>query len=136
MGVIQYHLYRLERERMVVAVRHGLYKRFYADDGLRFEDREILNVLSQETERDIILYLIKNPLATQKELSEFAGISPSSANWHMRRLSQTGFVQPRKENGFVYYTVNGDPTRIVGLLKSYHPSIWETWAERLADLLT
>jgi predicted transcriptional regulator len=72
MGVIQYHLYKLERERNVVSVRHGLYKRFYADKGLRTEDREILSILSQETERDIVLYLIKNPLATQKELSKFA----------------------------------------------------------------
>ena len=135
MGVIQYHLYRLERERSVVSVRHGLYKRFYADKGLRLEDRKILSILSQETERDIVLYLIKNPLATQKELSEFARISPSSTNWHMKRLSQAGFVEPRKEGGFVFYTVRGDRTRILSLLRSYHPRIWERWAERLADLL-
>jgi predicted transcriptional regulator len=58
MGVIQHHLYKLERERRLVSVRHGLYKRFYADRGLRVEDREILNILSQETERDVVLYLI------------------------------------------------------------------------------
>jgi len=62
MGVIQYHLYKLERERSILSVRHGLYKRFYADKGLGVQDREILNILSQETERDIVLYLIKNPL--------------------------------------------------------------------------
>jgi predicted transcriptional regulator len=135
MGVIQYHLYKLERERRVVSVRHGLYKRFYADKGLRVEDREILNILSQETERDIVLYLIKNPLATQKELSEFARISASSTNWHMKRLSRVGFVEPRKEGGFVFYTIRGDRTRILALLRSYHPRIWERWAERLAELL-
>jgi predicted transcriptional regulator len=135
MGVIQYHLYKLERERNVVSVRHGLYKRFYADKGLRVEDREILSILSQETERDIVLYLIQNPLATQKELSEFARISASSTNWHMKRLSQVGFVQPRREGGFVLYTVTGDRGRILALLRSYHPRIWERWAERLADLL-
>jgi len=135
MGVIQYHLYKLERERSVVSVRQGLYKRFYADKGLKIEDREILSILSQETERDIVLYLIKNPLATQKELSEFARISASSTNWHMKRLSQAGFVQPRREGGFVFYTVRGDRARILALLRNYHPRIWERWAERLADLL-
>ena len=74
MGVIQYHLYKLERERSVASARHGLYKRFYADKALKVEDREILSILSQETERDLVLYLIKNPLATQKELSKFARI--------------------------------------------------------------
>lgn len=41
MGVIQYHLYRLERERLIVSVRHGLYKRFYMNRGLNVEDHEI-----------------------------------------------------------------------------------------------
>jgi predicted transcriptional regulator len=135
MGVIQYHLYKLERERIVVSVRLGLYKRFYADKDLKVEDREILSILSQETERDIVLYLIRNPLAAQKELSEFARISASSTNWHMKRLSQAGFVQPRREGGFVFYTVRGDRARILALLRNYHPRIWERWAERLADLL-
>jgi predicted transcriptional regulator len=135
MGVIQYHLYRLERERTIVSVRHGLYKRYYADLALRTEEREILNVLSQETERDLILYLIKNPEATQKQLSEFARISASSTNWHMKRLSKAGFVEARRSGGFVFYTVRGDPGRIILLLRSYHPRIWDKWAERLADLM-
>ena len=135
MGVLQYHLYRLERERAIVSVRHGLYKRFYAERRLKVEDHEILNILSQETERDIVLYLLKNPLATQKELSEFARISASSTNWHMKRLSEAGFVTARKERGFVFYTAAGDRARILTLLRNYHPRIWERWAERLADLL-
>ncbi len=135
MGVIQYHLYKLERERSVVSARQGLYKRFYADKALKVEDREILSILSQETERDIVVYLIKNPLATQKELSKFARISASSTYWHMKRLSQAGFVVARREGGFVFYTVRGDRAKILGLLRSYHPRIWERWAERLADLL-
>ena len=135
MGVVQYHLYRLEREEIIVSARHGLYKRFYAERGLRVEDRQILNLLSQETERDLVLYLMRNPLATQKELSNFARISPSSTSWHMRRLSQTGVVISRRENGAVYYTVTADSARILTLLQNYHPRIWEKWAERLADLL-
>ena len=135
MGVIQYHLYKLERERSIVSVRHGLYKRFYAERDLRVEDHEILNILSQETERDIVLYLLKNPLATQKELSEFARISASSTSWHMKRLSEAGFVTARRERGFVFYAVTSDQARILALLRNYHPRIWERWAERLADLL-
>jgi predicted transcriptional regulator len=136
MGVIQYHLYRLEREHRVVSARHGLYKRYYADQGPGVEERDIVNVLFQETERDLILYLLENPGATQKELSQFARISPSSTNWHMKRLSQTGFVEARRSGGFVSYTVKGDSGMILALLRSYHPRIWDKWAERLADLIS
>jgi hypothetical protein len=54
----------------------------------------------------------------------------------MKRLSQAGFVEARREGGFVFYTVIGDPGMILALLKSYHPRIWDKWAERLADLIT
>lgn len=135
MGVIQYHLYRLEREQIIVSARHGLYKRFYAEKGLRTEDRDILNLLSQETERDLVLYLIRNPLASQKELSDFARISPSSTNWHMKRLCLAGITTGKRENGGVYYIVSADQARILTLLQNYHPRIWEKWSERLADLL-
>ena len=100
------------------------------------EERAIVNILFQETERDLILYLLENPQASQKELSQFARISPSSTNWHMKRLSQAGFVEARRERGFVIYTVKGDPGMILSLLRSYHPRIWDKWAERLADLMT
>jgi hypothetical protein len=53
----------------------------------------------------------------------------------MKRLSQAGFVEPRREGGFVFYAVRGDRAKILALLRSYHPRIWERWAERLADLL-
>lgn len=136
MGVIQYHLYRLERDGEIVSLRRGLYKRFYPSFGLGLEEQEILSVLSQETARDLMLYLVKKRQATQKELCEFAHISPSSTNWHMKRLALAGLVEPRREAGFVLYRCRGDPVKIVRLLKTYHPRIWEKWAERLADLMT
>jgi len=136
MGVIQYHLYRLERDRSIISAPDGLYKRYYAGGGPGIEERNIVNVLFQETERDLILYLLENPGASQKELSAFARISASSTNWHVKRLSQAGFVESRREGGFVFYTVKGDSGMILALLRSYHPRIWDKWAERLADLIT
>jgi predicted transcriptional regulator len=136
MGVVQYHLYRLEKDRGIISRRGGLHKRFYPSLGLGPEERDILSVLSQETERDLVLHLLKNPGASQKELSEFAGISPASINWHMNRLAKTGLVEARREGPFVLYTVKSEPARILTLLKNYHPRIWERWSERLADLLS
>jgi predicted transcriptional regulator len=136
MGVLQYHLERLEKGQIIISHRRGLYKRFYKRLDFEVEEQEILGVLLQETERDLLLYLLKTPDATQKELAEFARISASSTSWHMKRLVQAGLVKARRQGGFVYYTVKGDPAKILNLLKNYHPRIWERWAERLADLLT
>ncbi len=136
MGVIQYHLYTLERERRILSRRSGLYKRFYPSLTFGEHQQEILDVLSQETERDLILFLIQNPGSTQKELAEFAQISPGSVNWHMKRLVASGLVQMKHEGQFVKYAINGDPGEILNLVRNYHPGIWQSWADRFANALS
>ena len=64
MGVTQYHLYTLERERRIISRRTGMYKRFYINLVFGEKDQTILDILSQETEREILLFLIGNPNAT------------------------------------------------------------------------
>ena len=135
MGVVQYHIYNLERKGSIASRRRGLYKRFYPNMKFGDSQLEILDVLSQETERDLLLFLIRNPEATQKELSEYVHISPATVGWHMRRLSGSGLVEIRREGPNVKYIVRGSHQEIVKLLQSYHPAIWEKWADRLADAL-
>jgi len=135
MGVTQYHLYGLEREQKIISHRRGLHKRFYTTQVFGDRQLEILDTLSQETDRDILLFLIQNPDATQKELSEYVRISPASINWHMRRLSDTGLVETKRERTNVLYSVGENRTEILALLRSYHPAIWERWADRLANMV-
>jgi predicted transcriptional regulator len=135
MGTIQYHLGTLERERRILSRRRGLYKRFYLNMVFGESEQNILDVLSQETERDLLLYLIGNPDASQKQLSQFAMISSGTINWHMKRLSGSGLISIRREGQFVRYRLQLDPDEILKLLQSYHPSIWETFADRFADAI-
>ena len=135
MGVMQYHLYALEKERRIASRRRGLYKRFYPVLQFAGGQLDILDVLSQETERDILLFLIQKPEATQKELAEYVDISPASVNWHVRRLSDACLVESRRYGTNVRYSVRGDRGEILALLRSYHPMVWERWADRLADAI-
>jgi predicted transcriptional regulator len=136
MGMIQYHLTVLEKEKKIVSLRSGIYKRFYPN--LVFGDNQmvLLGALSQEIEREIILFIIQNPGATQKDAAEFAGISPPTLNWHMKKLISFGIVEEKHSNTFVKYWVRGDHGQIIEFIKSYHQNIWEKWASRLADLVT
>ena len=136
MGVVQYHLYGLEREQKIISRRRGLHKRFYTTQIFGDRQLEILDTLSQETDRDILLFLIQNPDATQKELSEYLKISAASINWHMRRLSDTGIVEVKRDRVNVRYLVRDDQAEILALLRSYHPAVWERWADRLANIIS
>ncbi len=136
MGVTQYHLYTLERERKILSRRNGLYKRFYPTHVFGEHQQEILDVLSQETERDLLLYLIQNPDSGPKELSEFARMSPGTINWHMKRLIGSNLVLVRREGQFVKYKVIDESTEIISLVQSYHPSAWQKWVDRFANAIS
>jgi len=136
MGALQYHVAGLEKEGRIVSCRRGFYKRFYPVAVFGMDQLEIMDVLARETERDLLLYLMHNPNATQKELSGYAKISPSSINWHMRKLSESGLVESKHEGANVRYSVKVKRAQVLALLKSYHPTVWERWADRLADLLS
>ena len=135
MGTAQYHLHNLEREGRVISRRSGLRKRFYPSTLFRESQRAILDVLSQETERDVLLYLLENPNSTQKAVTEYLGISPGTVNWHIKRLGAAGLIEVMHEGHFVKYSVKTDRGEVLRLLKGYHPRIWARWADRLADVL-
>ncbi|MGC9084424.1 MAG: winged helix-turn-helix transcriptional regulator [Anaerolineae bacterium] len=135
MGTVQYHLYRLEREGRIVSRRSGLRKRFYPSTLFGDDQRAILDVLSQETERDILLYVLENPNSTQKAVTEYLGISPGTVNWHVKRLCAAGLMEVVREGHLVKYSVKADRGEVLRLLKGYYPSIWSRWADRLADVL-
>lgn len=136
MGAIQYHLYSLEKDKTILARRRGLYKRFYPCLMFAEQQQEILDILSQETERDIVLFLIENPNATQKELSEYAKISPGTINWHMKRLVASGIVKPEHKGQYVKYKMQGEIGEILKLVQNYHPRIWDSWVDRLANAIS
>ena len=69
----------------------------------RREYENILAILQQETPRDVILYLIENPGATQSEIVRHKGFTAPTINWHMSRLIEIGLVYSCKEGRFVKY---------------------------------
>jgi DNA-binding MarR family transcriptional regulator len=133
-GDIQYQLKFLEGMGLIKSRRMGLYKTYYSVSILGERSENILAVLQQETLRDIMLHLIENPGATQSEIAHHKGFTAPTINWHMSRLIEMGLVYTCREGRFVKYYVEGDMDDIVSLLKSYHPSTWNTLSNRLASL--
>lgn len=52
----------------------------------------------------------------------------------MHRLSEAKLVEAKRDGVNVRYTITGNQVEILALLRSYHPLIWEKWANRLADV--
>ncbi len=134
MGTAQYHLARLEKAGRITSNRRGLFK-YYFPIGL-FQDNEknLLEVLSQETAREILMFIIEQKAPTQTDIVERIGVSPASISWHVSRLTEFGIITEVKEGKFKRYQLRGDPKSLISLMKSYYPSLWDRWSNRLAEM--
>ena len=134
MGDTQHHLGVLDKMGLIKSRRKGIYKVHYTVSILRKRDEDILAVLQQETPRDIILYLVENPGSTQGEISNYMRLTAPTISWHMSNLINARLAASYKEGRFVKYFIEGNVNDIVGLLKSYYPTVWSKLSDRLAEL--
>ena len=134
MGNVQYHVHRLERDGRVNSVRRGVYKFFYPSTLFGAKQRDMLSVLTLDTPRELLLHMIEKPDSSQDELARAMAISQPTASWHLKRLIQLGIVQKEQAGRSVTYRVVGGPAEVAAFIKNYHPTVWERWSSRLADI--
>ncbi len=101
---------------------------------LRGRQESILAVLRQETSRAILHYLVETPGATQGELAKHLGLTPPTVNWYMKRLTEIGLINYRKDVRFVKYSIEGDDKEIARLIRSFYPALWHRLSAWLIDL--
>jgi len=138
MGSVQYQLLRLEKMGRITSTRGGLYKFYFLSGIFHDNEKDILQVLSQETAREILLFVIEKKNPTQTDIVNTIGISAASVNWHIRRLIRFKLIYEIKDRRYKRYQLTGDNSDyskyIVNLLKNYYPGIWYNWSNRLAEM--
>lgn len=134
MGAVQYHVRRLERDGRISSVRRGLYKFFYPANLFGERQRDVLSVLSLDRPREILLNIIEHPESTQETLAVATKVSQPTVSWHLKRLVDLGIVGRRQEGRVVTYSVGSGSSEIAAFIKTYHPTVWERWSSRLADI--
>jgi predicted transcriptional regulator len=135
-GSVQYQLLRLEEVKRITSTKQGSYK-FYFPYGLFKEnEKNILQILSQETARKILMFIIEQKNPSQIEIINSIGISAPSVNWHIKRLIAFKIVEASKNGKYIRYQLadSGDSKYIAAMLKNYYPSIWSKWSGRLAEM--
>jgi predicted transcriptional regulator len=135
MGDVQYHIRRLERDGRINSVRRGLYKFLYPTALFGEKQRDILSVLSLETPRELLLNMIQKPGSSQDELAIAMKVSQPTISWHLKRLNDLGILEKQQTGRSITYRVAGQgAAEIATFIKSYHPTVWERWSSRLADI--
>lgn len=135
MGDVQYHVHRLERDGRVSSARRGLYRFFYPSTLFGEKQRDVLSMLSLDTPRELLLHIIEKPNSGQDELARAISVSQPTVSWHLKRLVNMGIVQRKQDGRTIRYLVSGERvTDIATFIRSYHPTVWERWSSRLADI--
>jgi len=136
MGTAQYQLARLEKIGKITSTKKGLYKYYFPSGIFQDNEKHILQVLNQETAREILMFIIERNNPTQSDIVNKIGISAASVNWHVRRLIAFKIIDELREGKYKRYQLYDldDSKYIVALLKNYYPSIWNKWSNRLAEM--
>jgi len=134
MGTVQYHLDKLEKAGRIASQRQGLHKYYFVVGAFEENEKQLLEVLGNETAREILMFVIEQRHPSQIEISKYIGISSASVSWQIRRLLDYGIIDEIKEGKFKRYKLHGDSKQVVAFLKNYYPSIWNRWSNRLAEL--
>ena len=136
-GTVQYHTDRLEKMGRITSTRSGFYKYYFPVGIIQNNEKEILQILRQETARQILMFIVERQAPTQTDIVNSVGISASSVSWHMRRLIEFRLVEEIKEGKYKRYQLQDRKVSskyITALMRNYYPAIWEKWSDRLIEI--
>lgn len=134
MGTVQYHLNHLEKTGRIISERFNLYRCYYAAGLFKENERNILKILNQQTARKILMFVLEWKNSTQTDIANHLGIAPASASWHIKRLIELGIILESREGKYRRYQPAVEPREIIKILKNYHPTLWNMWSDRLAEM--
>jgi predicted transcriptional regulator len=135
MGTVQYQLDKLEKMGKVTSSRRGLYKYYFPAGLFKENEIEILEVLTHETARKMLLFIIEQKNPTQTDIANSLKISARSASWHAGRLIDLKIIREIKDVRYKRYQIyESDPKYIITLLRNYYPSIWDKWSIRVVEM--
>ncbi len=134
MGTVQYHLNHLEKTGRIISERFNLYRCYYASGLFKENERNILKILNQQTAREVLMFILEWKNSTQTDIANHLGIAPASASWHIKRLIDLGVILESREGKYRRYQPAVDPKEIIKILKTYHPTLWNRWSDRLAEM--
>jgi predicted transcriptional regulator len=134
MGTVQYHLHKLEKIGRVTSTRRGLYKYYFPAGLFRENEKEILEVLTHETARKILMFIIEQKSPTQTDIVNSVRISARSISWHVGRLIALKMIREIKDGKYKRYQLQDDAKDILTLLRSYYPSVWDKWSMRVVEM--
>lgn len=135
MGNLQYQLDKLEKMGRVTSTKRGLYRYYFPAGVFKEREKEILEALTHENARKILMFIIEQKNPTQMDIVQNVRVSARSVGWHVGHLINLGIIKEARDKKYKrYLLLKDDPQYIIGLLRNYYPNVWEKWSIRVIEL--
>jgi predicted transcriptional regulator len=135
MGTVQYQLDKLEKIGKVSSTRRGFYKYYFPVGLFKDNEKDILEILTHETARKILMFIMEQKNPTQTDIVNSVKISARSISWHVGRLIALGIISEARDGRYKRYQLHDDGAKfILTLLRNYYPSIWDKWSMRIVEM--
>ena len=132
MGLLEYHLIYLEKNRFVGIQKEGHYKRYYpARSGVK--DKVLLALLRQDIPRKILVRLLERDVACHSDILEYFHISPSTLSFHLNKLVKARVLNREKKGRIRYYSIR-EKEKVIETLITYRESFIDEVVDRFAEM--
>lgn len=102
MSTLKYHLRNLEKQELIHIECEQKYSRIYDKKDIGNMKKKLINVLRQETSRNILLCIALRLNASRTELSKELELSTTAVSKHLKKLVKLGIIEPAPvENGTI-----------------------------------
>jgi predicted transcriptional regulator len=131
-GVLSHYLSKLEKLGVIKVVRGPRQARFYPPQ-ITEEQSKIIKALRRQTQRDLLLSLVKQDGLEFNELVNEVGKSPSTVSLYLSQLVQDELVEIKLENTRKRYYIKSRMI-IDQLIEDYKPGLLEKPTSGFEDI--
>jgi len=100
-----HHLRYLEKQELIVTTNHMGYKRYFLSNKFGQMEKLLLNLLREETSRNILFMFLYQCNLSQIELSEALEKTPATILFHMKKLVRYNIIEPMHIKGKFLQTI-------------------------------
>jgi len=133
LGVVRYHLDRLQREELIYPKEDRYFKRFFPKNKVPNVPSDTFAVLRQESLRKIVLLLLNNPGSSHQELMAALGLPASTLSTYLSILVEKNVIKRERRGKENLYTLT-DEESVMKVLVVYRPSFLDKLVDHAISL--
>ena len=132
-GTLSHYVKKLEEEESIELERTPRVTRLYPA-GIPEKEAKICKYLTMDSQKKMILFLLKKKTATSQEIRKFIQKSPSVVSVNLNELFREKIIEKKYDIPSNRYSLK-NPEQIKGILGEYYPETLTKLSENTIEML-